>query len=222
MNCLVIGGTTDGIGATFAKICELGLDNIQLFIPKPSELDVRWSHSPVEWFNYHGPMDQVLYCAGTKHLNWIADLKIEDVRDTFAVNVFGFINVIKAMALHPPARICVITSDAAVTPMSASIDYCSSKAALEMAIKVAAREMPEWHITGIRSSAVSGTEMNKYDLERIAEVRGMRQDAVALRLQDNPLHRMIERDELCDLAYWLLFRSPHAMTGSIVEMRCGK
>lgn len=222
---LVIGGTTDGIGNAFCELIRNGEDYHKLIVPTPQELDVT---NPVQVENYlglNGPMDYVFYCAGTKHLNWLEQMSIDDIKNTFDVNVFGFINVIKGLIQTQHAgRVCCITSDAAITPMRTSLDYCSSKAALQMAIKCIAREVGlDWQITGIMPAAVEDTDMTRYDIKTIAELRNWTEPETHSRLiTKSPQRMMISKDDVAELAHWLLFKSPYTMSGSIVEIRGGQ
>jgi NAD(P)-dependent dehydrogenase (short-subunit alcohol dehydrogenase family) len=212
---LVIGGTTNGIGRAFADIVEDGLDLMQCYCPTPKELDVRWPEGIRNWLHKTGrQMDHVLYCAGVKSLSWIKDLDPAEVDNTFDVNVFGFIKIVKELAnWQTTGRICAISSDAALHPMRTSVDYCASKAALNMAIKVAAKELPNWHITGVMPGVVD-TDMTRKDVIDISNLRGWSRENVKTELGD-----MLPPSDVADLAYWLLFRAPESMSGSIVEIR---
>lgn len=212
---LVIGGTTKGIGSRVLDMIDC--TNNQVFVPGPDVLDIRDMIQIREYLDDHGPFDYTLYCAGVKHLAWIRDINMEDVRDTFEVNLFGFVALVRELVHQPTnGRICVITSDAAITPMRTSLDYCASKSALEMAVKIAAREVPDWQITGIRPSVVSDTEMTDNDIDMIGELRGWSKIEVVQNMRS-----MIPVDEVASLAFWLLFQSPHSMSGSIVDIRGG-
>ncbi len=215
MSILIIGGTTKGIGRRFTDMTD-GTPH-RVFVPEPEVLDVRDPNIIQEYLDDNGPMDFTLYCAGVKHLNWIRDIELSDLEDTFAVNVFGFVNVLnKLMGKQLAGRVCVVTSDAAINPMRTSLDYCSSKAALEMAIRIAARELPDWHITGIRPSVVSDTEMTYQDIRHISKLRGWSEADVV-----ENMHNMIPPEDVAELAHWLLFSSPQSMSGSIVDIRGG-
>jgi NADP-dependent 3-hydroxy acid dehydrogenase YdfG len=211
-NVLVIGGTTRGIGRSFVKHSKSC--NYKLFVPNPEIFDVRSSKSVHQWFDEHPQMDYTLYCAGVKILSWIKDLDIHAIRESFDVNVIGFTNVLREIiSQQSHGRICAITSSAAVHPMRTSIDYCSSKAALEMAIHVAARELSEWHITGIRPTVVADTEMTQMDIETISKLRGWTEEQTLLEMGT-----MLHSADVADVAHWLLFSSPHSMSGSILDI----
>jgi NAD(P)-dependent dehydrogenase (short-subunit alcohol dehydrogenase family) len=221
---LVIGGTTEGIGQAFVNRLD-GEERTTLFVPTPVDLDVRSVSSIQKWINSHPYITHTLYCAGTKHLSWIEDLDWCRMNETFDVNLFGFL---KLMQVHAEinklgGRICVITSDAAITPMRASVDYCASKAALQMAIKIDARDFPWWQITGIMPSIVADTEMTKQDIAKIAFLRGWSEAQTEERMiESTPMRRMVDKADVAKVAEWLLFESPDSMTGSIVEIRGGK
>jgi NAD(P)-dependent dehydrogenase (short-subunit alcohol dehydrogenase family) len=213
---LVIGGTTKGIGRRFVDLMDV--THHRLFVPEPEMLDVRRIESIQSWVSKNGPIDYLMYCAGIKHLSWIKDIDMDDLHETFEVNVFGFINVLRELLLrNAVGRACVITSDAAINPKRTSIDYCASKSALEMAIRVAARELPGWHITGIRPSVVSDTEMTNADILEISELRGWAPSETY-----KLMGQKIPAQDVADLAHWLLFSSPQSLTGSIIDIRGGQ
>lgn len=228
-NVLVIGGTTDGLGKDFIASLREDEHPQRLWAPDPDSLDVTDPYSIDKFLDNHfamgfGPVECLYYAAGAKHLQFLAEQDMKDVQHTFDVNVFGFLNVMKALLERQKfGRVCVVTSEAAVTPMRTTLAYCASKAALEMALKCVARETaPDWLITGIRPTVISNTPITDRDIIDIAELRGWTQVGVEKEFSNNPLGRMVDKREVSKLACWLLFEAPHAMTGSIVEVRCGK
>ncbi|HEY7416185.1 MAG TPA: SDR family oxidoreductase, partial [Ktedonobacteraceae bacterium] len=204
-------------------------DNVKYrtFNTGPDSLDVTKPEQVEKWFDRHinqfGPIPRLLYAAGTKRLNFIEDLSPEDVQLTFDVNVFGFLNVVRALKrLQKSGRIVAITSEASITPMRTSVAYVASKAALHMAIKCMARELaPDWQIMGVMPTAVSDTEMTSKDIKDIAALRGWSEDVVAEQMSNNPFGRMIAPNEVAETIKWLMFDAPDVMSGSIVEIRAG-
>jgi NAD(P)-dependent dehydrogenase (short-subunit alcohol dehydrogenase family) len=227
-NLLVVGSVTGGIGREFLNSLKDDPNKQKFWSPPPDALDVTDPVSIDKFLANHmamgfGPFQHVFYAAGTKTLGFVGDLDIESIKHTFDVNVFGFINLLQGlMKIQDSGRICVITSETSIVPMRATIGYCSSKAALAMALKVASRELtPKWHITGIMPTGVEDTPMTNDDIKVTAELRGWTEEATIEAFKVRPMGRMVHKDEVASLARWLLFHSPEAMAGSIVEMRGG-
>jgi NAD(P)-dependent dehydrogenase (short-subunit alcohol dehydrogenase family) len=228
-NLLIIGGTTNGVGKEFRQILGDDPRYQKVWMPPPEAFDVTDPDSIEKFLTNHmamgfGAFGYVFYCAGYKELEFIRNQDVEAMKEIYNVNVFGFYNVLKGLMNSQGAvRMCVITSEAAITPMRTTAAYCSSKAALEMSIKVAARELaPDWFITGVRPTVIDDTPMTDEDLIRIGELREWEQSKIRADFNNNPLGRMAYKDEVAKTALWLLYDAPLAMTGSIVEVRCGK
>jgi len=229
VDTLVIGGTTDGIGRDFINSLRGDSESVRFWAPPPSQLDVTDLESIDKFFERqvrdYGVPHYILYAAGIKDLAFIADTDIDSVKNVFDVNVFGFFNIVKKMQdiAHGGGRICAISSEAAITPMRTSLSYCASKAALNMAIRCAARELGEdWVITGIMPTAVAGTRMTNHDITQIAHLRHLDEEFVMQQMMATGLGRMLQMREVSELIKFLLYRAPNGMTGSVVELRAAK
>jgi NAD(P)-dependent dehydrogenase (short-subunit alcohol dehydrogenase family) len=123
----------------------------------------------------NGPFDAIIYSVGVNRLDWLQDIDIRDMTAMYEINVGGLVRVLQAC---PEAkRVVVVGSDAAWRPMRTSLAYCASKAALEMAVKVIARERAsdDFAINIVAPGMTNDTEMTKYVDERVLEVRGWSQ-----------------------------------------------
>lgn len=220
---LWVVGTDSGIGAHTAKMAEgVGWDVVAT---NRIQCDVRIAKD-VEWtVREIGPFDAVLYCAGVNYLDWSADIKDDDLLNTFEVNVMGFIRVIRALAqsqLESACSIVAVVSAGSTRPMRTSMAYCASKAALAMAVRVAAREhAPYWRVNGISPAAVEGTEMSRQVDERVPELRGWTSvQAADYERSQNPLGRRILMGEVASLALDIL-AGPESLNGAIIELTGG-
>jgi NAD(P)-dependent dehydrogenase (short-subunit alcohol dehydrogenase family) len=119
--------------------------------------------------------------------------------------------------------IVAVSSDAAERPMRTSIAYCASKAALNMAVKVAARELaPEIRVNAVSPGMVSGTAMTEYIDDVVPEIRRWTPEAAARYEQSQiPAGRRATKDEVADLVYHTLC-GPEYMTGSILTLNGGR
>lgn len=145
------------------------------------------------------PLQQVFFCAGINYLEWLGkmdDAGLGNAQEVIDVNLMGFINVMNLLVKawddglldcesygRLPINVCAISSDASERPMRTSIAYCASKAGLNMAIRVAARELgPKgWRVFGVAPGMIEHTEhypstMTQYIDVRVPEVRGWTAD----------------------------------------------
>lgn len=219
---LVVGGNS-GIGREVANLaCKEGWDSVDAV--GMEDCDITRQDSVDSWVEHNGPWSHVVYSAGVAHLSWIRGIRDEEVIDTFDVNAFGFVRLLSALTRNQVGgRVVAIVSDASETPMRGSIAYCSSKAALRMMVRVAARELaPDWSINGISPCAVTGTPMTAYIDQMVPPFRGWTSEQAAeYERMGIPMGRRARVDEVADLVIATL-RLPSFMTGSIINLTGGK
>jgi NAD(P)-dependent dehydrogenase (short-subunit alcohol dehydrogenase family) len=227
MRSLWVLGGTSGIGkATFEMLWE----------DQPSVFD-RAAAFGYEDFNaiYRAPLRKrlaewrptdVVYSVGINKLDWIKDISALDFQEVMTTNVYGFINLMRM--LHEdgiaPVNIVVVTSDAAWRPMRTSAVYCASKAALEMAVRVASREYAGkgWRINAVAPGKVEDTPMTEYVDERVLELRGWTKTFAEKYERDStPLGRKVTKDEVAAVIQQVLF-GPAAQTGEIIAVNGGR
>jgi len=224
----VLGGATqDSIGhAIVMRLNELGH---KTEAPEPDVLDVTTTggyNALMELLEFFRP-DSVVYSVGVNELEWSAYLERESFDRVMGANVWGFINVMKALqATGLTYSVLALTSDAAVRPMRTSIAYCASKAALSMAIRVASRELASegWRINGLAPGKVDGTAMTRYVDERVMEIREFETpaQAAAYEMAGNPLRRKLDAPEVAKVACEVLLSSAMGWTGDIVTVNGGR
>lgn len=184
----VIGGTS-GIGMATAKLLKSQMvtyvDGADTFDVRRSVRDFRWTilnelHLPTHF----------VYCAGINHLEWLGaeDGSVSPYphADVVDVNLNGFIRFIDALAYYREEyeemaikpSIVAVSSDAAERPLRTSIGYCASKAGLNMAVKVAARELGPhgWRVNAVAPGMTEPTGMQEYVDRTIPAVRGWTTD----------------------------------------------
>lgn len=232
-NLWVLGGTS-GIGEeAFLRLSQI---TSPLF---PDDTLFEQAHAfGYEQFNvaYRAPIHKliaegnvpthVVYSVGTNKLDWIRDVKMIDFLEVYKTNVFGLLNTIRVLddAKIGPINMVVVTSDAAWRPMRTSAVYCGSKAALEMTVRVAAREYADkgWRINGVAPGKVEDTPMTAYVDKRVLELRGWTKEfAEEYERQSTPLGRKVTKDEVAAAIELVLF-GPAAMTGEIVAVNGGR
>jgi len=222
---LVIGGNS-GIGEACAEYIEDRItrrDN--MIVADINYMDVReWGDVGREIADLQPT--HIVYSAGLNYLEWIGKLDENEVRGVFDVNVLGFLAVVDAcrqVDSYAPS-IVAITSDAAVRPMRTSIAYCASKAALDMAIRCASRELAPhgWRINGVAPGKVADTPMTEYVDARVLELRGWTAEfAEEYERKSSAIGRPVDKEEVAAVV-WALLTGPAALTGEIVAVNGGR
>lgn len=192
MSAWVVGGTS-GIGAAIAS--KLGEMDESVTVTG-TEVDVtsydmlfEMGRRIYETARASDPLQSIYFCAGDTELEWLGmmgSIGCANQIGLMEVNAGGFINLMDVLVkLHTEygtndilPRVCAISSDAAERPMRTSIGYCASKAALNMAIRVAARELGPrgWTVFGIAPGMIDGStgygsKMTEYIDRRVPAIR---------------------------------------------------
>lgn len=234
----VIGGTT-GIGEAVADNLENnlashfpGMDGADLIKTDKRVCDVTSLVDVHDKVRSMKPT-HVVYSAGITRLDWISQYHPQDFVNMLQVNVIGFANVMNALAIREtrwpsvtPPSVVAISSDAANRPMRTSLAYCASKAALDMAIRVAARELAPkgWRVNGVAPGKVADTPMTDYVDRRVLEVRGWTKefaDSYEKSSSNLPGQRPVTKEEVAEVVRAVLF-GPPALNGVIVPVNGGR
>lgn len=222
--CLVIGGNS-GIGECVADF--LRCTPMSVVTPPSGTVDVCNVVDLRECVRQSGPFQYIVYSAGFNRLEWIKDISKSDVMEyTYDVNVAGFVALVSEhVRQYPDAEVSAVavSSDAAENPMRGSLAYCVSKAALNMAIRVMARELaPRWRVNGVAPGMVEGTPMTRYIDETIPVFRGWTPEyAREYERSSVPSGRRATIEEIAETIRWVLLGPPQ-MTGAIVKINGGK
>lgn len=224
----LIIGAGSGVGAEFRKLVaeDARFEGVEWFAPSQQELDVKYQAHMEQYVHEAGPFDYIVYTAGVNQLEWVSELSSWSLRKTFEVNLFGFILVCGAQAKAYPdheTRAITVVSDSSHTPMRGSIAYCSSKAALVMAIKCLARELaPTWSVNGISPGIIEDTPMTDYIDSTVPGFRGWDPDKA--RAYENSMIPMGRRATKAEVSHLLMdaLKAPAYMSGNITELTGGK
>jgi len=219
---LVVGGARQGIGTAVAGLAvKNGLD---VNVPDLYALDVTKQGTIDRYLKIHGPFDLVVYSVGMQKLQTINKIDMSTVHHIFDLNVNGYLRVITSLVKHQHGgRVCAVVSNASHTPMRGSIAYCTSKAALAMAVRCAARELaPHWVMTGVSPGVVDETPMTKSVDQQVMEVRRWdREQMMEYELSMVPMGRRVTKQEVAETVMFAL-TAPEMMTGTIIELTGGK
>jgi NAD(P)-dependent dehydrogenase (short-subunit alcohol dehydrogenase family) len=220
MRAWVIGGET-GIGEEIAR--ELSIRQYETYVSKQSEVDVRDYHALVKWIDDLGPFDITIYSAGVNIPNFIPNVNLEDLDLVYQVNVIGFVKVLKALVRSQDyGKVIGISSEAHRVAMRGSIAYCSSKAAMAMAIRCAGRELaPNWQILGVAPVVVEDTPITTHTDKYCAEIRGVSEkEIVEDSIKKIPYGRRLTKIEVAGLTCDLLKTTPF-LTGVTIDLAGG-
>lgn len=224
-NVLVLGADGNNIGGAIAeRVAWLGHHPIT---PTAMQLDVTEEHETIVDFLHSCRPDAVVYSVGVNELEWSSMLTRDSFERIMFINVWGFINVLKALqAMGRSYSVLAVTSDAAYRPMRTSMAYCASKAALDMAVRVAARELSGegWRINAIAPGKVAGTPMTEYVDRRVMEIRHFKTRAEAERYEmaGNPINRALLVSEVAAAACDVLLSDAIGWTGDIITVNGGR
>ena len=226
---LVVGGTS-GIGLAVVNMLN-GL-GVTTFAPEKGQLNVKAAKTIIQTYlaaSGHA-ITHMVYSAGINELCWIKDIddyhsgNYTNFTRVLDVNVTGFARVLGSLiGYHPLESVVAISSDAATRPMRGSLMYCASKAALDMAVKCAARELaPETRVNAVAPGMTDGTVMQEYIDKAVPEFRGWTPEAArSYENSQNPMGRRATTDEIAHAVVDVLF-GPEYMTGTIVTVNGGR
>lgn len=223
---LVVGGMS-GIGDTVARELKRQYPKLEQYVPPRLIMDVTDRCSVANAMRDEGPFTHIVYSAGMNDLAWVPERRTARLMDeTFRVNCSGFVSVVSEHIHAFPddaLSVVAISSDAAEIPMRGSVAYCASKAALNMAVKVLARELAPLHrINAVSPGMVDGTPMTAYIDSTIPIFRGWTPDqARNYEKQNVPTRKRATRDEVAETVIWVLM-GPDQMTGSIIDINGGR
>jgi NAD(P)-dependent dehydrogenase (short-subunit alcohol dehydrogenase family) len=223
---LIVGGRS-GIGEAFTDHIVANYPKMEFGIPYRDYLDVTSHKSIRTYFEKNGAFTHIVYSAGINQLAWVNSRNIDfTMGDHFDVNCAGFVQLISEHIRHFPAQplsAVAVSSDAGRIPMRGSVAYCASKAALNMAVRVLARELAPLHrINAVAPGMVEDTPMTDYIDRNLPEFRGWSLEWVRKYEQmGTPTGRRATKQEVAQAIAFLLF-GPDQMTGTILDINGGR
>jgi NAD(P)-dependent dehydrogenase (short-subunit alcohol dehydrogenase family) len=221
---LIIGGTS-GIGAATAK--QLREEELEVSTPDREALDITSRTSVATYIGAAGPFPYIVYSAGLNKLAWVNTRHIDFIMgDLFEINCSGFVGLISEHLRHYPEvnlSVIAVSSDAARIPMRGSVAYCASKAALDMSVRVMARELAPFHrVNAVAPGMVHDTPMTEYIDETLPEFRNWTPEhAQDYERQNTPTGRRTTLEEVAATIAWVL-TGPEQMTGAIIDINGGR
>lgn len=120
----------------------------------------------------------LINCAAINEIRWFEDLEAYDWDLVMDINARASFLLTRGLLPHlkeTQGTVLNIISNASHMPMTASLAYNASKAALHMVTLQMARELTRKYgitVFGISPNKMEGTKMSKYIESRVPEVRG--------------------------------------------------
>lgn len=168
----------------------------------------------------------VVFSVGINRLDWIHRVNSGDFMKLMEVNVWGFVMLMQELELTARAHsVVAISSDAARRPMRTSIAYCASKAALDMAVRVASREFAAegWRVNAVAPGKVADTEMTRYVDARVLEIRQWDAgEAEAYERSSSAIGRPLKAEEVASVVADVLLSESAGWTGDIISVNGGR
>jgi NAD(P)-dependent dehydrogenase (short-subunit alcohol dehydrogenase family) len=224
MNRVWVIGGTQGIGDEIRK--ELGERGYAYVATSEKDCDVRHGLEIAHYYSSIKPVG-IVYVAGINHLMPAAEYEEGIAEDIMNVNLMGFMRLIHVVAFHlkdhSPRHIVAISSDAATTPMRNSMAYCSSKAALNMAVRCAARELaPRVQVNAIAPGQVADTPHTEAVDKQVSAIKGWSmEETIANSEALIPTGRRATKREVAQMVC-LTLSAPAQLTGAIININGGK
>lgn len=218
---LVLGATKGNIGMTIWQALTdrgiradgYGRQDFDVMSPKLTEVITKLQPT------------HVVYSVGITELNWLQDVGQDSFEEVMRVNVGGFISVMQDLHyVRSECSVVAITSDAAWRPMRTSLLYCASKAALEMAVRVASRELASegWRVNAVAPGTVEDTPMTHRVDQRVLELREWSNEyAEQYERNSSALGRPVTKAEVAEVVLAVLF-GPAAQTGQVIAVNGGR
>lgn len=237
----VIGGTS-GIGAAIVDIFD-DYDRKTPMVSDVKDCDVRGYYNIVRALSNavyeskmgESPLKTIVYSAGVNDLMHLGSMRQSgtlDAGDVIDVNLIGFIRLMDAV-MDPEVfpvewrkglTVIAISSDAAERPMRTSMAYCASKAGLNMAIKVAARECGAHgtRVLGLAPGMTEGTRMTDYIDSTVPILRGWTtEETLRYEASQEVVPGRIAPAELAVVTI-MIANGPRHWTGDIVTVNGGR
>lgn len=223
---LVVGGAS-GIGeACVEALAADGWSTVVADLKRPAGdsdaliVDVRHAdvvESVVEAaVDRHGPLDTVVYAAGTARVTPILEIEPAEWELVLGVNLSGAFNVLRASAPHIKAggSFTAISSIDSAAPVPGLAHYCASKAGVEALIRSAALELGP---RGVRCNAVLPGLVRTPLMEPMLARPGVSEAFLA----QTPLGRIAEGAEVADVVAFLASPAARWITGASLPVDGG-
>lgn len=184
------------------------------------------------------PLDLVIYSAGVNKMGSIKEYDVIELINHLNVNMIGaFVTIqsyVNSLEIHEAKygrayglqkKIIIITSNTAFIPRTRSVAYCTSKAAANMLVQQAHRELaPEgYKIIGFAPGVIEDTYMHRRTHEELLKLRGWDEtECVRQRTSNIPMRRFTTTRECAKVVKFLASPAGDYFGGEIVRFDGGE
>lgn len=219
---LVVGGSK-GIGkAIVSSQLALGNKVVNISRSKPEIFHEKLEHFHCDVLTEELPIllkeiDSLVYCPGSINLKPIKSLKLSDFRDDLEINLMGAIKVIQfyvdQLKLSQAPSVLLFSTVAVKLGMPYHASVAASKGAIEGLVKsLGAEWAPKIRINAIAPS-IAETDL---------AAKLLRNDSMKEKIVDrHPLKRILNPEEIANMASFLLSTNAQSISGQIFEMDNG-
>jgi len=221
MKTIVIIGGNKGIGKA---ILEQQIENHLIVSISRSEPDFEHKnlmHYQLDVLKDELPdlelVDQLVYCPGSINLKPFNRLKLEDFSSEFEINVLGAVKVIQKylpqlkVGINP--SILLFSSVAAKLGMPFHASIAVAKSGVEGLVKSLGAEFASTIRINAIAPTLTNTDLAAHLLRNETAIENM--------IQRHPLKKILQPNEVADMADFLLSEKSKSISGQIFELDCG-
>ncbi|MDO7173218.1 SDR family NAD(P)-dependent oxidoreductase [Mariniflexile sp. AS56] len=221
MKTIVVIGGSKGIGN--AIISKLINSNriISLSRTSPHETHSNLQHITCDVLKDDLPIietiDALIYCPGSINLKPFSRLSLDEFRKDFEINVLGAVKVIQkylnALKVANNPSILLFSTVASQLGMPFHSSIATSKSGVEGLVKSLGAELaPKIRVNGIAPTVTNTTLASKL----------LRNDQMIETITErHPLKKILNPDEVADMALFLISDKAASLSGQIFKMDCG-
>lgn len=221
MSKILVTGSGAGLGK---YICEKLKEKHEVFEYDIKDgLDVRYPKIITD------ELDVLVNCAAVNGIEYLDKLDDELWNKVMSVNVSGMMKMCRAylpQLIKSKGTILNIVSNAATTPMTASICYNTSKGAQKIMTAQMQRELGNKYgitVFSVSPNKLAGTEMSKYIEDQVLVTRGWSKEyAKEYQLNALPAHEETDPEMCADFIAYLLQDKKHHKYLAGCDLQYGK
>ena len=221
MKKIVIVGGSRGIGNATVNALVSENQVINISRNKPDNSHQNLTHYSCDILTDELPVideiDTLIYCPGSINLKPISRIKLEEFREDFEINVIGAVKVIQhflpSLKKGKNPSILLFSSVAAKLGMPFHASVAAAKSGVEGLTKSLGAELAP----AIRVNAIAPTVTDTYLASKLLRNEKMIESIT----ERHPLKKLLQPNEVADLASFLISDKALSISGQIFELDCG-
>ncbi|KRP28507.1 MAG: oxidoreductase [Cryomorphaceae bacterium BACL22 MAG-120619-bin32] len=221
MKKIVIVGGSRGIGNAIVNALVSENQVINISRNKPDNSHQNLTHYSCDILTDELPVideiDALIYCPGSINLKPISRIKLEEFREDFEINVIGAVKVIQhflpSLKKGKNPSILLFSSVAAKLGMPFHASVAAAKSGVEGLTKSLGAELAP----AIRVNAIAPTVTDTDLASKLLRNEKMIESIT----ERHPLKKLLQPNEVADLASFLISDKALSISGQIFELDCG-